>query len=66
MIIRTVFACEPSDEAEVRRGIVAGLCCGDGERGSAAASWTLLNDAASAVRETEADLAKRLAAPPAG
>jgi hypothetical protein len=59
--LRTVFACTPEEEAEVRRRVVAGMTAGTldgGPKGSS--SWVVESVRADEVRASEQKLASRL------
>jgi hypothetical protein len=61
LTVRTVFACEPADEAVVRDRIVAGLSAGGEGMEAVGGSWTVIETAPDSVLEQEQALAARLA-----
>ena len=56
-LVRTVFACPAQDEPEVRRRLRLAIASGSLE----SSTWTVRQDGSTSVRESEADLAIRLA-----
>ena len=59
--VRTIFACDPNDEQLIRQRISAGLRSGRLQGPSGLTTWTVLREAADAVRADEQLLAQRLA-----
>lgn len=60
--IRTLFACSPDDEAEVRSRIDAALAGGLSPIGATSQAWRLASSTPAELRPDEAEHAERLAA----